>query len=127
MSQGTHWRCLVADDDVLVRTVIRVALEDRGITVVEASSGATAIAVADSVDFAVIDARMPGLSLAETIAGLRANRALPLLVVSGGAPASRLPADVAFMLKPIELEPFLAAVDRLTTAAAVSAGTDIRT
>ena len=92
---------------------MRAALQEHGVTVVEASSGAAAIAVGDSVDFAIIDAQMPGMSLEETIAGLRARTRLPLLVMSGVVPGPSLPSDVSYLAKPLDLQLLLRAVDRM--------------
>ncbi len=111
--RGEPVRGLVADDDDLIRVVMRAALEEHGVTVVEASSGAAAVAARDSVDFAIIDARMPGMPLEDTIAGLRARTPLPLLVMSGVAPSPGLPPDVSYLAKPLDLRLFLETVDRL--------------
>lgn len=116
-SRGRLLRGLVADDDPLIRKVMRGALESHGIDVVEASSGEEAVAVADSVDFAVIDARMPGLSLADTVAALRARHRIPLLVISGGIPGQHLSPDIDYLMKPFDLDVFLSSVDRLVATA----------
>lgn len=115
-------RGIVADDDPLIRMVLRVALEAHGVEVVEAASGEEAIAEVDSVDFGILDARMPGLPLLETIAGLRAHRQVPVLVISGGRLDDDLPDDVEHLMKPIELSVFLSAVDRLLESPRVHLG-----
>jgi len=122
-SQGVKAaRGLVADDDPLIRMVLRSALEGHGVEVTEAASGAEAIAAVQTVDFAIVDARMPGLPLLETIAGLRTHRRVPVLVISGGPSHEGLPADVDHLMKPIELAVFLSAVDRLLEASNVDRG-----
>lgn len=119
---GTAARVLVADDDPLIRMVLRSALEEHGVEVAEAASGAEAIAAAHTVDLAVVDARMPGLSLLETIVGLRSQRRIPVLVISGAWLDDNLPDDVAYLMKPIELADFLSAVDRLLEVSTVHRG-----
>lgn len=119
---GKSARCLVADDDPLIRMVLRSALEAHGVEVSEAASGTEALALAHTVDFAVIDARMPGLPLLQTIAGLRTQRRVPVLVISGDPPNESLPADVDSLMKPVELSVFLSAVDQLLTASSLQAG-----
>jgi DNA-binding response OmpR family regulator len=111
--RGEPARGLVADDDDLIRVVMRAALESHGVMVVEAATGEAAVAAADSLDFAIVDARMPGLSLVDTIFGLRARSRIPILVMSGAPPDAELPTDVEYLAKPLDLQLFLTAVDRL--------------
>jgi DNA-binding response OmpR family regulator len=120
--RGEPVRGVVADDDSLIRSVVRAALEEHGFSIVEASSGAEAIAASRSVEFAIIDARMPGLSLAATVAGLRAERWMPILVISGGTPSDELPVDVSYLSKPFDLAALLSSLDTLTRSLADRAG-----
>lgn len=107
---------LIADDDPLIRMLVRVALARDGITVKEASTGAEAIAAGNSIDFAIIDAHMPGPSLAETIAGLRLSGSVPILVISGAFPEEALPADIDYLLKPFSLDRLKGEVDRMISS-----------
>lgn len=109
---------LVADDDDLVRLVVRRALERAGYVVVVASSGddVPGALTATPIDLAIVDAHMPGPSLAETLRVLRATSGdLPLLVISGDAAPPTDPAlpEFHFLCKPVELETLLATVDGL--------------
>lgn len=110
-------RVLIADDDDLVRLVLRRALERTGVVVVEASSGSKTEEIAEqSFDLAIVDAHMPGSDLAQCLAALRRTNAdLPLLVISGDAQApegAELP-DFTFLSKPVNLDVFLATVATL--------------
>ena len=79
---------LVADDDALVRSVLRLALVSRGHTVIEASDSPSAIAaaLATDLDLAILDISMPGGDAASTLASLRDEHSdCPVLVLSGAA------------------------------------------
>ena len=79
-------RILIAEDNALLRGVLRDALEEAGMTVVgEASDGAEAVTVAERMlpDVVVMDMRMPnvdGIEATEQIAG--ADWAMPVVVLS---------------------------------------------
>ena len=109
---------LVADDDALVRSVLRMALASRGLAVVESSDveETRRAAQAQALHLAVLDVNMPGGSVLDAVAALRASHAhLPVLVLSGdmSAPAELDNADYEFARKPIELDDFLERVERL--------------
>jgi len=112
---------LVADDDDLVRLVLRRALERAGFTVSDAATCPAAIDAARSrVDLVLLDAHMPGGTLETTIAGVRdaAGPGIPILVLSGDA---RLPEHLAaptvgYLAKPVQLDDLLAEIDRLLTS-----------
>ena len=79
-------RILIAEDNALLRGVLRDALEEAGMTVVgEASDGAEAVTVAERTlpDVVVMDMRMPnvdGIEATEQIAA--ADWAMPVVVLS---------------------------------------------
>ena len=79
-------RILIAEDNALLRGVLRDALEEAGMTVVgEASDGAEAVSVAEKMlpDVVVMDMRMPnvdGIEATEQIAA--ADWAIPVVVLS---------------------------------------------
>lgn len=108
---------LIADDDPLVRRVLRMALELQGYRVLEAASAHDVIsAAATRPDLVVLDINMPGGTVHDTLGGLRElHPGLPILVLSGeSAPPTDLPVDVAdFARKPIELDDLLSRVRRL--------------
>jgi DNA-binding NarL/FixJ family response regulator len=79
-------RILIAEDNALLRGVLRDALEEAGMTVVaEASDGVEAVAAAEQSrpDVVVMDMRMPnvdGIEATEQIA--HAEWAMPVVVLS---------------------------------------------
>ena len=79
-------RILIAEDNALLRGVLRDALEEAGMTVVaEASDGAEAVVAAEQAkpDVVVMDMRMPnvdGIEATEQIA--HAPWAMPVVVLS---------------------------------------------
>ncbi len=111
---------LVADDDPLIRTVLRHALEQKGYPVLDVSNGDEAIIVLGNNDIGlvILDAHMPGPSLQQTIAGLTTDpftSAPPILVFSGDA---SLPPDVVnvadgHLSKPVDVDQFLSTVANL--------------
>jgi DNA-binding NtrC family response regulator len=109
---------LVADDDALVRSVLRMGLASRGIAVVESSTvdETRQAAQSQTLHLAVLDINMPGGSVHDALQALRASHAhLPVLVLSGdlSPPDALLHADCEFARKPIELDDFLERVERL--------------
>ena len=79
---------LVADDEVAIRTLIQVALEELGYTVISAENGAQALELfdrsADEIVLVLLDLAMPVLDGAETAVAIRTQRAdVPILVMSG--------------------------------------------
>jgi DNA-binding NarL/FixJ family response regulator len=84
--QADGIRILIAEDNALLRGVLRDALEEAGMTVVgEASDGAEAFNVAERMlpDVVVMDMRMPnvdGIEATEQIA--HAPWAMPVVVLS---------------------------------------------
>ncbi len=110
---------VIADDDALVRMVVKAALEGNGFRVTEAPDGEEAIrAVVDRtstqhpVRVAVVDSHMPGPGLDALVTTLAAVVPAPSVVVLSGdaavaearlSPPSELPA-IAFLAKPVELD-----------------------
>ena len=109
---------VVADDDDLVRAVLRMALSSMSLTVREAAdSRALATAVDDgAVDLTILDISIPGPGLAANIALVR--KAAPharILILSGDAevPANEAPLIDDFARKPIDLDELRDRVARL--------------
>lgn len=117
---------LVADDDALVRSVLRMALARAGYTVVEAGSAPEALTAAgeSAPDLVVLDINMPGGSAVETVTALRAERpTLPVLVLSGEEhpPVDLVTAHSDFARKPIDLDELLDRVHALLSSSLDSA------
>lgn len=111
-------KVVIADDDSLIRFVLRAALERSGFEVFDANDGQTAADVAtdELVDAAIVDSRMPGLTLRETLAQLRRTRTgLPVLILSGrlDAPAEASSPNTAFLSKPVDSAVLVETLTRL--------------
>jgi DNA-binding response OmpR family regulator len=106
-----HPTVLVADDDELVRFAVRSALEADGCIVIQASSGkdAARLAAANQVTAIILDAHMPGGTLAETLGALRASpsTAHVAIIILSGAPVELGEYEsfvLAVLRKPVALE-----------------------
>ena len=80
-------KILVVDDELLLRTMLKDALEEAGYIVVLAEDGEAALAraKAESPDCILLDIMMPGLDGYETCAALKAEpslAAIPVLLIS---------------------------------------------
>jgi len=100
---------LLADDEVLVRSVVRDMLMGLGFDVVEASDGVEAMEVfrsrASEFALVVLDVTMPAMGGREAAAAMRALRPeVPVVCISGyedgGPPDADLSPAVAFLHKP---------------------------
>lgn len=98
---------LVVEDDHLVRTFIRFALERDGMEVTEAQDGAMALSLlgAERFDAILADGLLPdmhGIGLADRILDDPATAAMPICFLSGAVP-SRVPtrAGVGCLSKPV--------------------------
>lgn len=109
---------LIADDDSLVRMVMRMVLQKLGHEVVEASSSEAFADALATRQFAlcVMDASMPGMSLDARL-DLAASVApdMPMIVISGYSepPAGVKDRGIRFMSKPIDLPSMTSAVASL--------------
>jgi len=80
-------KVMVVDDEFLLRSMLKDALEDAGHTVVLAEDGQAALAraKAEAPDCIVLDIMMPGLDGYETCAALKADpqlAAIPVILIS---------------------------------------------
>jgi len=117
---------LLADDDPVVRQVIRLLLELQGDTVIEAEDGTQAVARAEAhagpIHLLLTDVMMPGLTGPEVCDVIRQQRPdLPTLFISGYFPEAvfpdrRLPAHAAFLSKPFMPDELAEVVERLIGA-----------
>ncbi len=116
--EGSTTSVLIADDDALVRGVLRLALSRAGYTVIEARDAVEVLdaAATHAPDLVVLDINMPGGTLHDTLGSLRDHSpGLPVLVLSG---ESQPPPDLIgpasdFARKPIDLADLLTRVQRL--------------
>ena len=99
---------LLADDEPALRRLLRVALELRGYSVVEACDGAEAVArLAErggAIDLALLDLSMPRLGGVEALRAMRdLEPELPAIFMTGhpeGAVLAGAPPDVLLLAKP---------------------------
>jgi two-component system, OmpR family, response regulator len=111
---------LVVDDDPLLRQVIRLALEEEGLSVETAADGRQALAQASRCRprLVILDMGLPLLDGARVAAELRTlyGDGLPLLVISADGhvveKARRVGAR-AHLAKPFELDELTATVHRM--------------
>lgn len=80
-------KIMVVDDEYLLRSMLKDALEEAGYSVVLAEDGRAALALAktESPDCILLDIMMPGLDGYETCAALKADAdlaAIPVILVS---------------------------------------------
>jgi len=114
---------LVVDDDATIRELIELALTDEGYEIIAARNGAEALAVvgAAPVDLILLDIRMPimdGWTFARTYRDLPGPHA-PIIVLTASRGTGEGAADVAvaaFLAKPFEIAPLLAAVAHALTS-----------
>lgn len=114
---------LLADDDPVVRQVVRLLIELQGDTVIEAEDGAQAVSRAAAhdgpIDLLLTDVMMPGLTGPQVCDTIRQQRPdLPTLFISGYFPEAvfpdqRLPPNAAFLSKPFLPDELAESVDRL--------------
>ena len=82
-------RCLIVDDDSLVRHALVRVIEGQGLSCLEAGSGEEALekyaAATGAIGVVLMDLNLPGMSGWDAMARLRAqNPRLPVVVLSGG-------------------------------------------
>jgi CheY-like chemotaxis protein len=117
---------LVCDDQELVRVLLRSALEPEGHTIVEATDGDEAIALAadTSPDVIVMDLVMPGQSGLDVLAALRSHAELhsvPVLLLTGSRAitdrdaAASFGAD-AYLAKPFQVPELTRTIRELLAA-----------
>ena len=119
--RGRNPTVVIADDDPLSRAVLRAAMVGLGYSVVEAEDGPQAVSAVASAhpSLVILDARMPGLSLADAFQEARARApGVPILILSGQSdqPPEASVEGCAFLSKPVTLSDLRAAVEALTGA-----------
>jgi CheY-like chemotaxis protein len=111
---------LVVDDYDLIRSVVRMTLEDEGYAVVEAADGAAALLLAKATAPALIllDLTMPVLDGPGFVAAYRSEPGphAPIVVLSGAKDEEAWLTElgvVAHIHKPFELEELVTMVSRI--------------
>jgi two-component system, OmpR family, alkaline phosphatase synthesis response regulator PhoP len=84
------WSILVADDDPMIRNLLRIMLETANHTVFEAQDGSDAIQKAREIrpDAMILNVRMPemdGITVCKTLRHNEETAVLPILMLSGQA------------------------------------------
>jgi len=77
-------RVLLVEDDHTVRALVRMLLEDEGLTVTEAATGTDAVAQfeADPADLVLLDLRLPGMSGFDVCRQIRRQSDVPIVMVT---------------------------------------------
>jgi CheY-like chemotaxis protein len=117
-------KVLIADDDRLVRTMVRDLLAELGHVAVEAANGMDAVAACDRErpDLLILDLLMPRLSGLDALEQLRRKGvrapAILLSAISGGSVRALDGADAVDVLleKPVTHESLARAIARATRA-----------
>jgi CheY-like chemotaxis protein len=81
-------KVLIADDEADVRAFVQVALDGEGYTILEATNGEDAVAVAkaEKPDLVILDVQMPGKSGFDVFDDLRrddATKSIPVIMLTG--------------------------------------------
>jgi len=140
MSPSGPVTILVVDDEETVRHLVAFALQRAGFQVLEAASGAEAIALveSESVGLIILDVSMPQMSGTEVVAHLRSRpgtATLPILLMTGSGDKDSVIRGLAagaddFLPKPIRLDELIARVHarlRTDTAWSIEVESEIRT
>jgi two-component system response regulator AtoC len=110
-------RLLVVDDDPEIRELLRAALDGGGTHVVEAGSGAEALARLDGADLVLLDMRLPDMDGLEVLSALREASDSPVIVVTADSSSSRTIRAIQggafdYLVKPLELDTVKMVVQR---------------
>ena len=122
---------LIVDDEPDVRTYLTAVLKHHGYTVVTADAAQSGLEIVQRVnpDVICLDIVMPkesGISLYRQLRGDSRFQSIPVVIVSGVAPAQEfdfrdfapdpsVPAPEEYFEKPVDVDRFLAVIERLTT------------
>ena len=112
-------RVLVVEDDQLVRTFVRMALERGGMSVAEAADGGSALRLVaeESVDAMLVDGLLPdmhGVALASRVLANPATASLPICFLSGAVHGrSDCHAGIGCLVKPVRPAQLVTHMQRL--------------
>ena len=114
---------LVVEDEAGLRQKYRQALEDRGLSVIEAATGEEALErideFQDSLSLIILDLVIPGPQGAQVLGLIRETyQSLPVIVASGYQAEAfpELPPCQAYLLKPFDRKQLVQAVDEVCKA-----------
>ena len=115
-------KILIADDEIEIRKVLRLLLENAGYEIVEASDGARAVdAVLDDpgIDLCIMDVMMPTMSGIEATKKIREFSTLPVLFLTARSLESDKEAAYSgggddYLVKPFSSRELLMKVEALT-------------
>jgi CheY-like chemotaxis protein len=116
--RGRNPTVVIADDDALIRSVLRATMEGEGFQVVEVAEGLAVVGAVASCnpDLLMLDVRMPGSTLTQTFAETRATAPdLPILLLSGQSewPPEASSPLTGYLTKPVTLTQLRKAVSDL--------------
>lgn len=119
-SQGT---VLVVDDDGDLRELVRLALQARGLKVLEAGDGEAGVRMADAStpDLIVLDAMMPvldGFAALKKLKERRRTRAIPVVMLTARSRSGDVVVGIGsgaeeYLTKPLIVEELLQTVDAI--------------
>ena len=109
---------LVVDDNRDTTEALANLLEAAGYRVIAVTSSTAALEAWERarhrLDLVVTDLAIPGMNGLELVRTLRADGlSVPVVVVSGYAPPAGAPSLAAWLRKPVEVEEFLATIERV--------------
>lgn len=113
-SMGNPKTILLADDDHILRSVLRMYFESNGCNVIEARDGDEALTLYNAnvqkIDILILDVRMPKLSGTEVLKEIRStNKKIPIIILTGYPDATELSGIISngwavIISKPFELD-----------------------
>lgn len=125
---------LILDDEEDIRTIIRRQLEDTRFEVLEAADAEQAIEIlrdyALTIEVIICDVRMPKVSGQEAVSYFRQSHPTKPIIVLTGFPDVNLAVDfmkagvVDFLVKPVEKQDLVAAVEKAASAHKIFEPTD---
>jgi len=104
-------RILVADDESAQRRLLRAYLSKEGFTVVEADNGLDALSLLrrGEADVALLDVMMPGLDGFEVVRRIRAESAIPIILLTARGEETNRVAGLELGADDYVVKPFSAA------------------
>ena len=115
-------RILVTDDEIEIRRILRLLLENNGYEVIEAADGKEAVRVIKedrSIDLCIMDIMMPGMSGVEATAEIRRFSSVPVLFLTARGMSSDKAAAYGnggddYLVKPFVSAELLMKIEALT-------------